>query len=84
MNNRVMQSYVWYEGKCFSVSTINRRSSAMMNSPSEYAETMVWYYDYEKRECGAQVFQDEDAKDGILTHINVCKRLHATGNPEVV
>lgn len=80
MNNRVMQSYVWHDNKCFFVSTIDRECSSMLG-PSTYAETIVWEYDYEKRERGNLVHQDGDSAGSISEHLVICKRIHETANP---
>ena len=80
MSDKVMQSYVWHEGKCFFVSTINRASSAALAYGSIYAETMAWEYDYEKRECGGLVGQGEGLTGSIHTHVAMCKQLSNSGN----
>lgn len=79
MENKIIQSYVWHKGKCFFVSTINRESSAALAYGRIYAETMAWGYDYEKRECGNLIWQDEDVENGIETHNKVCRELHKYG-----
>jgi len=79
MSDKIMQSYVWHEEKCFFVSTINRESSAALAYEHIYAETMVWDYDYDKRERGSLVWQGEDIKGGISTHLLACKNLHEFG-----
>ncbi len=82
MNNKVIQSYVWHENKCFFVSTINRECSAILAYGDIYAETMVWECDTETRKRGNLVWQGEDVRDGIDTHISVCRKIHETGNFE--
>ena len=82
MSNKVMQSYVWHEGKCFFVSTIDRESSAEMAYGGRYAETMAWECNPETRERGALVVQDEDAEGEIRTHVAVCQKLRVTGSME--
>jgi hypothetical protein len=79
MNVKVMQSYVWHEGECFFVSTINRESSAALAYGATYAETMVWKYDYETRERGDFVGQSEGSTDSIYKHVSMCKQLHEHG-----
>lgn len=81
-NKKLMQSYVWHQEKCFFVSTIDRESSAVMAYGGTYAETMVWEYDYEKRECGDLVGQTEGAAGSIQAHLRMCDRLHRTGRCE--
>lgn len=80
MSDMVMQSYVWHEGKCFFVSTINRESSAALAYGRRYAETLVWEYDYEKRERGGIVGQAEDSEGGITAHMQTCKKFNHHGH----
>ena len=77
--SKIIQSYVWYKNKCFFVSTVNRESSATSLYDPIYAETIVWDYDYELRECGSIIWQDEDAESGIYTHQWICEQLHNSG-----
>lgn len=79
MHNKVMQSYVWHEGKCFFVSTINRESSAVYAYGATYAETMVWEYDYEKRVRGTLIGQGEGLTGSVHTHLAMCKQLAESG-----
>ena len=74
-----MQSYVWHGDKCFFVSTIDRASSVALDYGGMYSETMVWEYDYDKRERGSLVWQGEDIKGGISTHSLACKNIHEFG-----
>jgi len=77
-NARVIQSYVTYEGKCFMVSTIERDSSAA-EGPRRYNETIVWEYDWDKRERGNIVHQDEGPRGCIETHFRICRAFHKFG-----
>lgn len=77
---KVIKTYVWHQGKCFFVSTIERDSSAMQ-CPGRFNETMVWEYDWKTAERGAWIFQDGCAKGSIRLHQQVVERLYATGNP---
>ena len=81
MNNKVMQSYVWHDDKCFYVSTVNRESSAT-HGGGTYAETMVWEYDYDSRSRGDIVGEGEFLTGSIFTHLAICKRIHETGKPD--
>ena len=74
---KIIQSYIWHDGKAFFVSTINRESSAMYGGT--YAETMVWEWDEKTRERGKIVGQDEGSADSIYAHQRMCKRIHETG-----
>jgi hypothetical protein len=76
-DERVIKSYVWHEGKCFFVSTINRDSSAMTGG--RYAETIVWNFDWGKNERGSIVGQRESYTDSIFRHIKICQMLHDKG-----
>lgn len=82
-DERVMKSYVWHGDQCFFVSTIERTSSAAAD-PSRFNETMVWTYDWDKRERGGVVHQDADSKGSIRIHMKVCQDFftHGKGNDE--
>ncbi len=83
-DERQIKSYVWHGTKCFFVSTILRESSAM-GGPTHYNETVVWPYDWEKRECRHNsIYQDGDTAGSIRQHLKVCERIHHTGNPDFV
>lgn len=80
MTNKLIQSYIWHDDKCFFVSTINRESSAMYAAGSRYAETMVWECDvitHERKDTF--IGQDEALEDDITMHLKVCLRLHLLG-----
>lgn len=82
--NRIMQSYLYRDGKCFFVSTINRESSSMLGGT--YAETFVWDCEPNSHVRGAFLWQGEGGTDSIHTHLKVCQRIAATGScdePEV-
>jgi hypothetical protein len=82
MSDTLIQSYVWHEGKCFFVSTINRVSSAELAYGGTYAETLVWEYDYEERKRGNIVGQTEGSTGSISAHIRMCQLIHETGLTE--
>ena len=74
------QSYIWHDGKCFLVSTINRESSAMFAAGSLYAETLVWECDaITHQRKGSFIAQDEDSEDDISTHLKMCEKLNSFG-----
>ncbi len=77
-DDRVIKTYVWHKGVCFFVSTIERDSSAM-GGPRRFNETLVWRYDYEKRERGAQCFQAEDRPGSIVAHQRTVEAIHDVG-----
>ena len=80
-DDRVVKTYVWHKEKCFFVSTIERESSAAY-SLSRYNETMVWEYNWDKRERGNILFQDGGPRGQIHFHNIIVQRLFDTGNPE--
>lgn len=77
-DSRQIKSYVWHGGKCFFVSTIERDSSAM-EGPRRYNETIVWDYDYEKRERGAMILQEGCTEGSIWMHNRICEALYLSG-----
>ncbi len=83
MSDKLIQSYVWHEGRVFFVSTINRESSAM-HAPGIYAETMVWECKTTApyRRMNRILYQGEDAMGSIHEHLSVCVRLATTGKAD--
>ena len=77
-NERVIQSYVTREDKCFMVSTIERDSSAAMPVP-RYNETIVWEYDWYTMKRGNIIHQDDGPRGCIETHFRICRALHKLG-----
>ena len=77
-DERVIKSYVWHGDQCFFVSSIERTSSAAAN-PSRFNETLVWAFDWPKRERGNIVYHAADAKGSIRTHLKVCQDFFAHG-----
>jgi len=80
--NKIIQSYVWHEDKCFFVSTINRNTSAREAPDFIYAETLVWTYDNETRKAGSLLYQLDSIKNDIRTHLQACQDLHEYGKIE--
>jgi len=76
-DNRIIKSYVWHEGKCFFISTIDRDSSAI--GGGRYAETMVWDFDWDTDKRGDIITQDEDSEGSIRTHLHMCQQFHNNG-----
>ena len=70
----VWKSYVWHKGKCFFVSTIERTYDTYAGS-SRGQETLVWEYDWEKREHGKMLHQAGNVDD----HQQICRCLIAEG-----
>lgn len=78
----VIKTYVWHDGQCYFVSTIDRESSAALAQDLVYAETMVWKVDFATGVRGAMVHQAEGPRGSISEHMAICQRLRATGNAE--
>ena len=73
---KVIQSYVHFKDKTFFVSTIERYFDIWgQPEPIKGFETLVWDYDYEKKERGELI----GSGDGINDHLEICKSLHNTG-----
>lgn len=73
-DNCIWKSYVWHKGDCFFISTIERTFDTFEGS-IRGLETLVWKYDWEKRERGTLVHQ----AGGILDHERICRCLIAEG-----
>lgn len=76
----VAKTYVWHKAQCFFVSTIERESSAM-EGPRRFNETLVWLYDWDKRERGEWIYQDEACRGSLATHQRIVQALYDTGQP---
>jgi len=70
----VWTSYVWHGDQCFFVSTIRRNYDTYAGT-IRGLETIVWEYDWEKREMGAMLHQ----AGGIEDHQKICRSLISTG-----
>ena len=79
-DKRLMKSYVWHDGKCFFVSTIERDSSSMEGG--RFSETMVWEFDWENNKRGQLVAEDGGLSGSIHWHIKMCKWLFEGGKIE--
>jgi len=79
MDKPHIQSYLWHDEDCFMVSTMNRGSSSPLAYGATYAETLVWEFDWDKRERGALVWQDEGPTGSISKHIAICGALYKGG-----
>ena len=73
-NKTIWQSYVWYEDKCFFVSTIERNFDTYEGT-MRGMETLVWEYDFETRKRGKIIYQ----AGGVHDHQSVCRCLIAIG-----
>ena len=79
MGKKLIQSYVWYDDKCFFVSTSNRKSSAMLGVGNFYAETLVWEFNVISKERGNLIGEYEGYEGTISNHLEICENLYKTG-----
>lgn len=70
----IWKSYVWHNGKCYFVSTIERTYDTAAGS-MRGLETIVWKYDWEKAERGSMIHQS----GGVIDHQQICRCLVAEG-----
>lgn len=77
---KLCHSFVYFEDKCFYVSTINRDSSAMTGG--RYAETIVWEYDEATKKRGVILTQGEASEGSLHTHSKFCQLIVSTGSAE--
>ena len=73
-NRPIWKSYVWHNEKCFFVSTIERNFDTSEGSVRGQ-ETLVWEYDWDKRERGELLHQAGHA----VEHQQICRCLIAEG-----
>ncbi len=74
----LIQSYVLRK---YCVSTAYRQSSACVNSPPWYFETIIWEWDENKKESGRMlnVVTSGFNKKALDTHFGICKSLAYPG-----
>lgn len=77
-DERIVKSYVWHDGVCFFVSTIERDSSGI--DGGRFNETLVWDYNWEERERGKLIAQDSAPVGSINTHQKIVDTLFRDGN----
>ena len=75
-DERVIQSYVYYQDKVYFVSTIERDSSALLN-PCRYNETIVWEFKDNKK--GEMLMQEGDCQGSIEMHNIICTEIYKNG-----
>jgi hypothetical protein len=68
------KSHVFFKEKCYFVSTIERSYHTYVGA-SRGLETIVWEYDWDKRERGRLVYQ----AGGVADHQAICRCLIAEG-----
>ena len=78
-DTREIKTFVWHDGACFFVSTINRDSSSMLGG--RFAETIIWEFDWKTNKRGAQVNMSSDMEGSIREHMRQVASIHETGAP---
>ncbi len=73
-NREIWKSYVWHNGKCYFVSTIERTFDTGIGEVRGQ-ETIAWAYDWKKGERGDMLYQGGNVHD----HQQVCRCLIAEG-----
>jgi len=80
MSDKIIQTYVFTNGKRYFISTIRRATSASMCPPPlEYNETIAWEWP-EGGKRGPILLTDE-CLSGLSAHFRVCEKIY-TGNAE--
>ena len=77
----IIKTYVWNNGKCFFISTIDRDSSAVLG-PSRFAETLVWDFDWKTNERGEIIYSDSAPQGSISKHQWIVECFHQDGKME--
>ncbi len=77
MTDALIKSYVNHNGKWYYVSTMNRDSGFHLSK--RFTETIVWEFDYEKRESGKMLLQDFDDENSIENHQRIVNHIYNTG-----
>jgi hypothetical protein len=70
----IWNTYVWHEGQCYFVSTIERTYDTFGGTVRGH-ETIVWEYDWDKLVRGKMIGQ----AGGVLDHQRICRCLVAEG-----
>ena len=74
LDKRIWKSYVWHDGKCYFVSTIERDYDTFQGV-TRGQETIVWAYNYDTNERGEMLHQ----AGSVLDHQQICRCLIAEG-----
>ena len=82
VNKTLAQTLVWHGNKGFFVSTINKKTSAMLSYGRIYSETLVWEWDSIAKKRGDLIGQDTHGEDCLYAHFNMVQRLFDTGKCE--
>lgn len=75
--NKIIQSYVFKNSKCYFVSTANRE-----NEFGIYSETIVWEYNQESKEKGKLLAIDSGIDNSATKHYIICDKILEGINPE--
>jgi hypothetical protein len=78
IDNTIIQSFVWHDGKRYFVSTIERDSSAFLCS-ERYNETIVWEWTNQCDGRGKMLLQESDSLNSIEKHIDICTSIYKNG-----
>jgi len=73
-SKKILQSYAFYNEKCFFISTILRQYSSNYLNLNGH-ETHVFEFDIEKKELGKLIYEGSEVDD----HFNIFKDLIETG-----
>lgn len=76
-DTRSIKTFIWHGEQCFFVSTIDRDSSSDFGG--RFAETIIWLYDWAKKERGALISQTTDSEGSIREHMRQVAAIHETG-----
>lgn len=82
-DNAVIKTYVWHDGKCYFVSTIERDSSAAIIPAPRFNETIVWEYDWKTATRGKMIHQEDAVKGCIGVHQEIVRIIFNYG-PEAI
>ncbi len=77
-DKRLLKTYVWHGDDCFFVSTIERDSSAAVDPPPRFNETIAWEYDWDMKELGDQV-GSSGSGPALLQHWEMVQSFFLTG-----
>ena len=75
MTDKIIQTYVFFKGQAWFVSTIERDYDTC-EGRTRGTETMAWEWSSETRKLGDILFTNEDGVDG---HLRVCRQLAIDG-----
>lgn len=71
-----------HNGIYYTVSTIDRESSAVFAAGSRYAETLVWRLDEYNNRVGGAVAQADGPEGSLWAHFEMAEKIRAEGVPQ--